>query len=77
MARAVADEIAAAAQVLRALSDRLADDMAVIAAHGDALQQLLLPAGNLVRMHVMMRCQLGQRLLATNGFQCHSGLEGR
>jgi len=38
--RNVADEIAAAADVLRALSDRLADDMAVIAAHGDALQQL-------------------------------------
>lgn len=36
----VADEIAAAAHVLRALSDRLADDIAVIAAHGDALQQL-------------------------------------
>ena len=40
LARNVADEIAAAAHVLRALSDRLADDMAVIAAHGDALQQL-------------------------------------
>ena len=36
----VADEVAAAARFLRALSDRLADDMAVIAAHGDALQQL-------------------------------------
>jgi hypothetical protein len=38
--RNVADEVAAAAAVLRALSDRLAEDMAVIAAHGDALQQL-------------------------------------
>ena len=36
----VADEVAAAARLIRALSDRLADDMAVIAAHGDALQQL-------------------------------------
>jgi len=36
----VADEIAAAAAMLRTLSDRLAEDMAVIAAHGDALQQL-------------------------------------
>lgn len=36
----VADEVAAAARLIRALSDRLAEDMAVIAAHGDALQQL-------------------------------------
>lgn len=38
--RNVADEIAAAACFIRSLSDRLAEDMAVIAAHGDALQQL-------------------------------------
>lgn len=36
----VADEVAAAARFLRSLSDRLADDMAVIVAHGDVLQQL-------------------------------------
>lgn len=36
----VADEIGAAAKVLRALSDRLADDIAVVAAHGEALQHL-------------------------------------
>jgi hypothetical protein len=36
----VADEVAAAARLIRALSDRLAEDMAVIVAHGEALQQL-------------------------------------
>jgi len=36
----VADEVAAAARFLRSLSDRLAEDMAVIVAHGDVLQQL-------------------------------------
>jgi hypothetical protein len=36
----VADEVAAAARFLRGLSDRLADDMAVIVAHGEVLQQL-------------------------------------
>lgn len=36
----VADELANTAQALRAIADRLSDDMAVITAHGDILQNL-------------------------------------
>jgi hypothetical protein len=41
------------------------------------LQQLAPPAGNLVRVHVMMGSELRQGLLALQGFQSHSRLECR
>ena len=38
-------------------------------------QQLILPVGDRVGMHVMLLRQLGQRLVAWNGSQCYLGLE--
>ena len=40
-------------------------------------QQLVLPAGDLVGLHVLLLRQLGQRLVASNGGQRHFGLECR
>lgn len=44
---------------------------------GSAFQQLPPPGRDLVRVNVKLLCQLGQRLLAPHGSQCHLRLESR
>src|SRR6478609_7058817 len=44
---------------------------------GDTLQHLCLPGRDLVRVHIILLSQLGQRLLSLDGGQRHLGLESR
>jgi len=44
---------------------------------GGGVNQLPLPSSDLVRMHIILLRQFGQRLLALDGRQRHFGLESR
>src|SRR5919107_3035551 len=44
---------------------------------GCPVEQLRLPLGDLVGVNVELLCQLGQRLVASDGGQSHLRLEGR